>query len=331
VSAPGKGQPPKVSVVSITYNHEAYIREALDGFVAQKTDFPVEIIIADDASTDRTPAVIQEYAERHPKLFRPILRPANVGIHANLSEAMSAARGQYLALCEGDDYWTDPLKLSKQVAFLDQHPETTLCFHPVRMTWDDGRADDSEFPPAPWRKNLSVDGLLKRNFIQTNSVVYRRLPRYDDIPPDMLPMDWYLHLRHAVHGTIAMLPETMSVYRRHAQGVWYDSVADQAKFWVARGPAQAALYEAMLELISGDRRREMRVVHLMYGLVGEIAKIPGPTSRTLLQSIIAQHPRLLRRHGGQRLLTTLALQYQRAQTASEGLKSLRRREPHRDG
>ncbi len=313
-------QAPKVSVVSITYNHEAYIREALDGFLAQETDFPVEIIIADDASTDQTPAILQEYAQRHPTLVRPILRPENVGITANLTEALSAARGQYLALCEGDDYWTDPRKLSKQVAFLDRHPETTVCFHPVRTTWDDGRADDSEFPPASWRRDLTVDGLLKRNFIQTNSVVYRRLDRYDDIPPDALPLDWYLHLRHAMRGGIAKLPETMSVYRRHAQGVWYDSVADRTKFWVARGPAQAALYEAMLDLISGNRRREIRVVHLMYGLVGEIAKIPGPTSRALLQSIIDKHPRLLRRHVGQRVLTSLALQYQRAQTLRDRLR-----------
>lgn len=93
---------PKVSVVSITYNHEAFIRETLDGFVAQKTDFPVEIVIADDASTDATAAIIQDYTNRYPHLFRAILRPTNVGIYANLTDALSAARGEYLAICEGD-------------------------------------------------------------------------------------------------------------------------------------------------------------------------------------------------------------------------------------
>ena len=93
----------------------------------------VEIIVADDASTDATPAIIQEYAGRYPHLFRPILRPQNLGLNANLTGALSAARGEYLALCEGDDYWIDPMKLSKQVAFLDRHPETAVCFHPVRV------------------------------------------------------------------------------------------------------------------------------------------------------------------------------------------------------
>ena len=80
--------PLKVSVVSITYNHEAYIRDALDGFIAQKTNFPVEVIVADDASTDATPAIVQEYADRHPDLFRPILRSVNVGVDVNLSDAL---------------------------------------------------------------------------------------------------------------------------------------------------------------------------------------------------------------------------------------------------
>lgn len=95
------GAAPKVSVVSVTYNHEAYIREALDGFVAQQTNFPVEIVIADDASTDATPAIIREYADRYPQLFRPILRSENIGVHANFADTLSAARGDYIALCEG--------------------------------------------------------------------------------------------------------------------------------------------------------------------------------------------------------------------------------------
>lgn len=109
---------PKVSIVSISYNQEEYIREALDGFAAQRTEFPVEVIIADDASTDATPRIIGEYAARYPQLFRPILRQTNIGVHANFKDVLSAARGEYLALCEGDDYWTDPLKLSKQVKYL---------------------------------------------------------------------------------------------------------------------------------------------------------------------------------------------------------------------
>lgn len=307
---------PKVSVVSITYNHEAYIREALDGFVAQKTDFPVEIIVADDASTDATPAIIQQYADRYPHLFRPILRSENVGIHANLTDALSAARGEYLALCEGDDYWIDPMKLSRQVAFLDQNPRTAVCFHPVRVIW----TGDSKFPllrwrtypPIFWRRDLSLGALISRNFIQTNSVVYRRLPRYDDTPANIMPIDWYLHVRHAARGHIAMLPETMGVYRLHPQGVFYSAYVDSAKFWLTHGAGYAAMFEAMLDLVPGDPVCEEKVAGRANWVFRRIAKVPGPEGRALLLDTVAQHPRL----------ATLALQHRRAQTPRRRLKTL---------
>jgi glycosyltransferase involved in cell wall biosynthesis len=313
VTEKAAANPPKVSVVSITYNHEAYIREALDGFVAQKTDFPVEIIVADDASTDATPAIIQEYADRHPHLFRPILRSENLGIHANFTDALSAARGKYLALCEGDDYWIDPMKLTKQVAFLDRHPETAVCFHPVRMIWTDGHAKDSKFPPLQVRGNLSVETLISRNFIQTNSVVYRRLARYDDIPADVMPLDWYLHVRHAVHGDIAMLPDTMAVYRRHSQGMWHNRFADPAQFWLKQGPGHAALFDAMLDLFPGDPLREEMVARMADWILRQIAKVPGPEGRAVLLDTIAQHPRS----------AMLALQHRWA-TPTRRLKTMRR-------
>ncbi|OBH79301.1 sugar transferase [Mycobacterium scrofulaceum] len=279
-----------MSVVTITFNHEAFIRETLDGFVAQKTDFPVEVIVGDDASTDNTPAIISEYAERHPHLFRPILRSKNIGPYANLTDTLSASRGEYLALCDGDDYWTDPMKLSKQVAFLDRHPEKAVCFHPVRVIWEDGRPG-SEFPPPGWRRDLSVNALIKRNFIQTNSVLYRRLPRYDDIPVDVMPMDWYLHVRHAARGGIGMLPETMSVYRRHPQGVWYNADADRKKFWVSHGGGHVAMFEAMLDVFPDDAVREELIAGRLDWILREIARVPGPEGRAALLETIAHHPR----------------------------------------
>jgi hypothetical protein len=280
-----------VSIVSITYNQQAYVGEAFDSFVAQQTGFPVEIIVADDASTDATPAIIREYSRRYPHLFRPILRSTNLGHTPNLTHALSAARGEYLALCEGDDYWIDPLKLSKQVDFLDRHPEAAVCFHPVRVTWEDGRIIDSKFPSAHLRGNLSVETLIARNFIHTNSVMYRRLPHYDDIPADVMPLDWYLHMRHAVHGDIAMLPETMAVFRRHSQSLWHNRVANPASFWLRHGPGHAAMFEAMLDLFPGDPVREEMVAKMAGWILGEIAQVPGPEGRALLQDTIARHPR----------------------------------------
>ena len=283
---------PKVSIVTTTHNQEAYVRQAFDSFVAQQTDFPVEIVVADDASIDSTPAIIREYTSRHPQLFRPIFRPQNLGLNRNLTGALSAARGEYIALCEGDDYWIDPLKLSKQVAFLDRHPETAVCFHPVRIVWEDGHANDSTFPPVHVRGNLTVDALILMNFIQTNSVVYRRLERYDDIPADVMPLDWHLHVRHAARGEIAMLPETMAVYRRHAQGMWHNQVVDPPKFWLTQGPGHAATFDAMLDVFPGDPVREELIGIMADWVLREIGKVPGPDGRAALQNTIAQHPRL---------------------------------------
>ncbi|MEY8016703.1 glycosyltransferase [Mycobacterium servetii] len=283
---------PKVSVVSTTYNQEAYVRQTFDGFVAQQTDFPVEIIVADDASTDATPAIIREYTDRHPNLFRPIFRSENLGLNANLIDALSSARGEHLALCEGDDYWIDPLKLSKQVTFLDEHPEASVCFHPVRVIWEDGRINDSEFPPVDWRRDLSVDKLLRRNFIQTNSVMYRRLPDYGGIPADVMPLDWYLHVRHAVHGGIAMLPETMAVYRRHPHGMWYNLVVDPAKFWVGQGLGHAATFNAMLDLFPDDLMREHIVAEQVDFMLRQVAKVPGREGRAALLEIGRKYPRI---------------------------------------
>ncbi|OBJ59294.1 glycosyltransferase [Mycobacterium asiaticum] len=282
---------PKVSVVSITYNQEAYIRDALDGFVAQKTDFPVEVVIADDASTDTTPAIVREYAERYPVLFRPILRSENIGVYANFVQTLAAARGQYVALCEGDDFWTDPLKLAKQVEFMDQHPETTVCFHPVRVVHTDG-TPDSVFPPLRLRRKLSLEALLERNFIQTNSVMYRRDIRYDDIPANVMPLDWYLHVRHAINGEIAMLPETMAVYRRQPQGIWYDVDRDRQEFWRKRGHGMTASLNAMLDLVSGDEARERIVGKVSDIVFAELARLPGPSGHAVLHQSIADHPRL---------------------------------------
>ena len=120
---------PVVSIVCITYNHEPYLRQALDGFLMQRTTFPVEIILAEDCSTDGTRAICEEYAKRYSKKIHYIVRDHNVGYNQNEYEAMQAARGKYIAFCEGDDYWTDADKLQRQVDFMEVHPDYSVCWH----------------------------------------------------------------------------------------------------------------------------------------------------------------------------------------------------------
>lgn len=120
-----------VSICCITYNHEKYISDALDGFLMQETDFPFEILIHDDASTDNTPDIIRKYEEKYPDIIKPIFQKENqkskLGSGMNPTFNYPRAKGKYIALCEGDDYWTEPLKLQKQVKFLEARDEYSLC------------------------------------------------------------------------------------------------------------------------------------------------------------------------------------------------------------
>lgn len=218
---------PKVSVLCITYNHARFIRDALDGFVMQKTNFPFEVLIHDDASTDGTADIIREYTEKYPDIIKPILQTENQwsrGVDFIGTFLCPKIRGQYVCLNEGDDYWTDPYKLQKQVDFMDAHTDYSVCFHPVRVVWDNGTHPDSIFPSKKHRFNkttLELSDLLKHNFIQTNSVMYRW--RHDCVslrPIGILPGDWYLHLLHAQVGKIGFISDIMSVYRRNDGGIW---------------------------------------------------------------------------------------------------------------
>lgn len=120
---------PVVSIVSITYNHEKFISKMIEGVLMQQTTFPIELIVAEDCSTDRTRDIILEYQKTHPELIKVIISDKNIGAAANERRAILAAKGKYIAFCEGDDYWTEPLKLQRQVDFLEKNPGYCVCFH----------------------------------------------------------------------------------------------------------------------------------------------------------------------------------------------------------
>lgn len=230
----------KISIVCITYNHERFIRDCLEGFVMQKTNFPFEILINDDASTDKTADIIREYEAKYPDMFRCVYQTENQWGKKNpfTDILFPMVRGKYVALNEGDDYWTDENKLQKQVDFMETHSDFSVCFHPVTVHWDDNSEPDSVFPSAKerfYKTELTLDDLLKRNFIQTNSVLYRWRFHRDSLklfPDGILPMDWYLHLLHAQTGKIGFLPDVMSVYRRNQGGIWTE--AERTPRWFVR-------------------------------------------------------------------------------------------------
>lgn len=220
----------KVSVCVPTYNHAAYIVQMLDGALAQQTTFPYEIVIGDDGSTDGAPAIIQSYAEKHPDTIRAYLHPQNLGPKVprefagrnNVLFLLKACRGEYVALCEGDDYWTDPLKLQKQVDFLDAHPDYAICHHNVRVTYEDG-SPEHLFNELDQKGTSTIDDLLAdRWFMATASLLYRNYFLTEDFADwhaKAAAGDWALVLQLAARGPIGYLPDVMGVYRKHRGGL----------------------------------------------------------------------------------------------------------------
>jgi len=210
----------KVSVLTTTYNHERYIAQAMDSVLAQQTDFSWEQIIGEDGSTDGTRFIVQEYQRRYPDRIKPILRERNVGRRPNFLEAFSLCQGDYIAILEGDDYWTSPLKLQRQVDFLESHPDHAICFHAVEARDESGAQAPKEVRAA--RSRYTLEDLLEQNIIPTCSVLFRnRL--FASFPDWYLAApagDWPLHVLNAHHGDIGYIDESMAVYRVHAGGVW---------------------------------------------------------------------------------------------------------------
>lgn len=220
----------KVSVCVPTYNHEKYIAQMLDGALMQQTDFSFEIVIGDDGSTDSAPAIIQEYAQRFPDKIQAYLHPQNLGPKEpkefggrnNVLFLLKACQGEYVALCEGDDYWTDPLKLQKQVDFLEKHPDFSISHHDLEVIYEDNSPSHS-FNAIDQKAVSSIEDLLEdRWFVGTASLMYRNFFLKEDFASwhhRAAAGDWALVIQLAARGKIGYLPEVMGKYRKHRGGL----------------------------------------------------------------------------------------------------------------
>ena len=212
-----------------TYNHEKFVSIAIEGVLNQKTSFNFELLIHDDASTDHTQHIIKQYAAKFPNIIKPIYQVQNqhsLGIPNSLI-LFPLAKCKYIAICEGDDYWTDPYKLQKQVDFLEQNADYNLCFHKVSIL--DGEEIKEDWITCPPRKSFTTiyDLLEFANYIHTPSVVFRNNIGELPIWYQACPIgDYALYLLVVKNGKIKYFEETMAVYR-YGVGMFSSSRYDQ--------------------------------------------------------------------------------------------------------
>lgn len=254
----------KVTIITISYNQEKFIDQTINSFLMQKTNFKFQVIIGDDASTDGTQKIILDYAEKYPDIIKPILRDKNIGAENNFFDCASYINSEYVILNEADDYFLDTIKLQKQVDFLDSNPDFSICFHPVIIKYEGVSRKDDIFPQEKLinNRNLDLDYLLKFNFIQTNSCMYRwrfsNKEKITDIfPKNILPGDHFLHLLHAEVGKIGFIPDAMAVYRKWSGGIWAGAGVTDAWF-IKCGVSHIRFYRAVEDHFNVDRSTEIK-------------------------------------------------------------------------
>lgn len=217
---------PKVSVVMVAYNSAKYIEDAIKGVVSQRVDFHIQLVISDDASTDETSAIVAKWKERYPSIIEYHRNDVNLGVQRNYLEALKHCRGEYIAMCDADDYWTCHTKLARQMRYMDRHPECAICYHRVvnyyeetgELSLSNGnrkmRVRNAE-DLSKWNVITNMSALSRRNLLD-----FRKLPEWLS---EVRLIDYALHMLFAASqpgNTIHFMSRPMGVYRHSAQAIW---------------------------------------------------------------------------------------------------------------
>src|SRR5438094_5921795 len=260
----------EVSVLLSTYNQEKYIAQALESVLMQETDFDYEIVILEDCSTDATREIVLAYQKRHPDKIRLRLAARNERSNKPFAEEFQAAAGRYIAMNDGDDYWTSPKKLQKQVEFLDAHPECALCFHnALRIYEDENRAP---FPQnfAGQKRIFALEDIWRSNFIAGCAAMFRKdaLGQLPEWYYTMSYGDWPLYILCAQHGKIGYIDEILGVYRIHREGLWSRLDAIQKlegliAFYETMNANLDFRFNDIVEPLVSARRKELAVVRAL--------------------------------------------------------------------
>lgn len=228
----------KVSIICDTYNQEDYIADALESFLAQEADFCFEVLVHDDASTDRTAQIIAEYAERYPDIVKPFYEEVNqyqLGAPRNYAVQSARVQGAYVALCEGDDYWTDPRKLQLQYEALERHKELDICVHAGERVQSDTGKSLGVVRPKDTRCIIPVEDVIMGggDYVVTNSI-FMRAQTYVH-PPQILKtfnLDYMIQIWGSMRGGMYYIDRCMSAYRIASKGS-FSSATRKSKVKVA--------------------------------------------------------------------------------------------------
>lgn len=228
---------PVVSVICITYNHQSYITEAIESFLNQKTDFPFEVIIHDDASTDGTTEILQWYAKEYPNIIKPVFQKENQSSQLKknallpiIMTAVSNTRGKYIAYCDGDDYWTDANKLQIQISEMEKHKDCEMSFHPVLRQSINGKRRGNVIAQHSHKNKIFETRQLvlgAAKFCPTVSFIFSKNV-FSNIPKwlfDAPCTDYFLQILSSLKGGALYLNKVMAVYRSHSIGSWTEKVS----------------------------------------------------------------------------------------------------------
>ncbi len=227
---------PLVAINCLVYNHELYLRDCFEGFVMQQTNFPFVAIVHDDASTDKSADIIREYAEKYPDIFRPIYEIENQyskgdgSLNRIMNAAIDATGAKYVAMCEGDDYWTDPKKLQKQVDFLETHPDYSMCFHGA-IVKDEFNCQEEYDCTHIEERDYEINELFTHWIVPTASIVHRNeVLNYPIVHQEwMITGDVRLVAMCASTGKVRGMSDLMSVYRLNQGSMVHSEVYSKRK------------------------------------------------------------------------------------------------------
>jgi len=291
-----------VSVLCTAYNHEQYLRECLESFVNQETDFPFEVLVNDDCSTDGTAAIIREYAEKYPDIIRPFYQEKNLYSQVRMPGLFERVfypnlKGKFISICEGDDKFSDSKKLQMQVDFLESHPDYTACVHNTTLHFCADSSADRPLVGKKGDRDVEFETVVKgmSSAFHTSSILARK--EYIVSPPDFHYVagsygftDYAIGLWLTMNGKVRFIDREMSVYRISSNPeAWSSNLGRQYGKLKEFITGEIAMMETMLPQLEGNKKEAVENELILrrfelYDIIGQVEKLYEPPYRDILKA-----------------------------------------------